>query len=54
MRKGVELSTFKEFLRPNREFCFKYCNEDHNATFAYMLLAIILLSDKKINKTQGI
>ena len=54
MRKGVELANLKEFLRPNREFCYKYCSEDPNATFGYMLLAIILLADKKFTKAQGI
>lgn len=48
------MSTLKEFLRPNRDFCYKYCSEDPFATFGYMLLAIILLADKKITKAQGI
>ena len=54
MRKGVELNVLKDFLRPNRQFCYKICRDDHNAAFAYMLLAIVLLADKKISKAQGI
>ena len=53
IRKGVELQILKEFLRPNREFCYKLCREDHQATFGYMLLAIICLVDKKFTKSQG-
>ena len=49
----MEMSTLKEFLRPNRDFCYKFCNEDHHATFAYMLFVIVLLVDRKFTKTQG-
>jgi hypothetical protein len=54
MRKGVELPMLKEFLRPNREYCYKFCRDDPGATFGYMLLAIICLVDKKFTKTQGV
>lgn len=54
MRKGVEANILKDFLRPNREFCYKFCKEDPHATMAYMLLVIIFLADKKFTKAQGL
>jgi hypothetical protein len=32
----------------------KYCHDDPNSAFGYMVLCILLLTDKRVSKQQGL
>ena len=43
----------KDFIRPNREFLIGVCSNDHHNFYSYMLLTVLLITDKKISREQG-
>lgn len=53
IKKQLEMVTVKDFIRPNREYLINVCSSDHYNFYCYMLLTVLLVTDKKISKEQA-
>ena len=53
IKKQMEMVTIKDFIRPNREYLIDICSRDHANFYSYMLLTVLLITDRKISKAQA-
>lgn len=53
LKRQPELVVIKDFLRPNREIYMRLCHDDPSNAFGYLVLCILLLTDKRISMKQG-
>lgn len=50
----MDLTVLKDFIRPKREFVIRLCQEDPSMLYSYMAMMVLLVTDRKVTKAQGV